>query len=165
MRLKSFIAALSVITLLLSAPACGSQPKLDAVGQLQQKVPFTIILPKYFPQGIDPGKVNTTGPERDLHVRDSEAWIIGINYGKVGANPSISITEENIETMFIQSDPTSAFLDINGTLVLEDERQISKPTHYFEYNLNYRGINMKVLIYGYDKVECEKIIESMIPQI
>jgi hypothetical protein len=165
MRLKSFITALSVIIALLCASACSSQPKLDAIAKLQQKIPFTIILPKYFPEGINPKRVSTTGPEKDLYVRDAEAWKIGINYGTVASNPSISITEENNETMFIQSDPTSAFLDINGTLVLEDLRESSKPSRHFEFNWNYRGISIRVLIYGYDKVECEKVVESMIPHI
>jgi hypothetical protein len=165
MKIKSFLTVLTLTILSICIPACGSQPTTDSIAGLQQKIPFTIILPKYFPKGIDPSKVSTSGPEKDLFVRDAVALRIGVDYGKVGANPSISITEENNETMFMQSDPTTVTLDINGTPVLEDEKEISKPTHHLEYDWNYRGINIKVLIYGYEKIECEKIVESMIPTL
>ncbi len=155
---------MTLVFFALCVTACGAQGS-TAISRLQHKIPFTLILPKYFPAGFDSSRVSTTGPEKDKYVRDAEALIVTINYGKVGSNHSISITEENNERMFIQSDPTSTMLDIHGTLVLEDERQITKPTRHMEYNWDYRGIYIKVLIYGYDKLESEKIIESMIPPL
>lgn len=165
MKIISFCVFMGLVGLCLCIPGCGSQAKIDTVASLQQKIPFTLILPKYFPKGIDPSGASATGPQKDLTIPDADVLIVSINYGKAGTDPSISIKEENNETMFMQSNPSTITLDINGSMILEDQRETSKPTQHLEYNWNYRGININVLIYGYDKVECEKIIGSMIPPL
>lgn len=168
-----------LLTLLL--PGCflwnkHSEHETDIIEKLQKEVPFTIVVPThfYFPKGILPYPTGGSEPGEGS-VPDS--LVIGLTYAERTTNNNVIwIFEENHTANPVPSQPSSIYLDIGGIRVLEEEIEMyngtspSEPSDDSEvfqgiiYAWNRDGIRFDVLISGYGKSECRKVIESMIIQ-
>jgi hypothetical protein len=166
------IKLLSIIVLItltiFQIPACSTEKYAsssgidEAIKTLQKKVPFTIIAPTYFPEGIVTRPSVATGPDKGQLSKNSV--IINIKYWQPGSTNIILIFEENIEVNWSLS-KESNIIDISGIKVVEEDATqlgISESKIGFQYNWNKDGINIHVIIYGYEKEECRKVVESMI---
>jgi hypothetical protein len=142
----------------------------QTIQELQQKVPFIIVIPTYLPSEIIPHPISISGPSKGPHSDDS--IVIGINYIDKNMDRFIWIIEENFANIYFKpSNPTGTFLDILGINVLQQETQNQFPDrgskeaeiirgYYYAWVNN--GINVTVSIYGYEEDESRKIISSMI---
>ncbi len=176
------LVILSAILLLfsLTSSACGlmnenSGYDTDIVEKLQKEVPFTIVIPTYFPDGIPPYPTGISGPSEG---KTSESVGIGFSfYDDKDNRRFIFIGEENYTITHISSDPTSIYLDIGGVQVLEEDINtyvLSDPDDPEStpeliqgalYRWNRDGVSFLVAIYGYDRDECRKVVESMIKPV
>jgi hypothetical protein len=99
---------------------------------------------------------------------------ITLTYTEKGTDNIIWIIQENHITTQLPSQPSSIYFDIGGVRVLEEEIEVDHPTSPSELQYDYEllqgivyawnrdGISFDVLIFGYDRTECRKIVESMI---
>jgi len=136
---------------------------------LQKEVPFTIIVPTYLPADISPHPAGILGPGTGAYSENSVA--VGFGYSNESNTKFIDIYEENGEVIFHPARPSSVYLEIRGVQVLEEEAEVIIPSespsdntvmHGYFYGWNQNGVIFEVTIFGYEKTECRKVIESMI---
>lgn len=143
----------------------------DIIEQLQKEVPFTIIVPTYLPMDISSYPTGILGPGKG--VTDNSV-AVGFGYSSRGSNTKfIDIYEESGQVIFHPSGPSSLYLEIRGVRVLEEEAELviqsespsdSTMLYGYFYGWNQNEVNFKVTIYGYDRSESRKVVESMIKQ-
>jgi hypothetical protein len=162
---KFFLGIIALCVLLAYSCTNGNE---SIVKSLQKQVPFTIIVPSYLPSGFYPEPLEIGTPTEGLN----DSIGISFTYKKRG-NPlnMINVFEQNGTLIFHPSKPSSAFLNINGANVLEEDIEIIDPqgeqkdeqilTGFF-YAWNSENVNLQVTILGYEKEECRKVIESMV---
>ncbi len=170
---KTLLPVVCVLTLLLSCKTLDRTTPTSGMGtieELRKQVPFTIIVPSYLPDDVSPYPVGILGPGKGPSSDNSV--MVGFGYTKSGTDAKfIDIYEENCEVAFHPSRPSSIYLDIAGTQVLEQESELALASKspsgsatmrgYF-YAWSRDGINCKVTIYGYGQGEGRRVVESMI---
>jgi hypothetical protein len=93
------------------------------IDELQEEIPFTIIIPTYFPDGIP---TSPTGISRPFQVAvkgsaSDEYIAIGLSYEHKDAYKCLYILEDNRTATYLPSKSSSIYLDIEGIQVLEEE--------------------------------------------
>jgi hypothetical protein len=86
----------------------------------------------------------------------------------------VIVDEGNQNVIFYPSKPSSIFLDIEGIKVLEEQTELLVPSDKtgddqllsgFFYAWNLGEMNLQVTIFGYEREESQKVIDSMMPRI
>jgi len=170
------VISLSIVLLSISVSSCGAVNGVPfgydthAIEKLQKNVPFPIVVPAYFPEGIVPYPSGISGPSKGSRSDDSIEF--GLVYEGEDEGKFIWINEENFDqVVFKPTEPTSLYLEISGINVLREEIEdtvLSKShdefilIHGFYYAWVNDGISFMVEIFGYDEDVCRKVIESMI---
>jgi hypothetical protein len=167
---------IACISLSLCFSGCGSvdEPSgydTQAIEKLQEEVPFAIVVPTYLPDDIGPDPYIVQGP---FKVDEEILWI-EIEYQKRGGSGKVIIIDEQNSMFYVNADwasyPERTYLDIAGIKVREETTEAvpyptDEPINYgFRYVWNKGGTDFLVDIFGYEKDECRKIIESMIQQV
>jgi hypothetical protein len=123
---------------------------------LQKQVPFTIVIPTYFPPGISHNPVQIESPEQDPDKKPQ----IELSYQNEGLAHSMDITEDYEE---IQMSANIIF-EIRGIQINEEIGNFIRPEYSGSvYSWNLNGVNFNVMILGYDETTCRNVISSMIP--
>jgi hypothetical protein len=173
-----YLAVILLSTILLGCPQGSDEDYLWVVGstgifhtsdleRAQQEIPFTIIVPEYLPDDLDPyspylieGPTKGSSGDKDIEVRVSYKA-----YGKY----SIDITENSELTLMLPNeDFNPIYLDIAGVQVLQQDEHgygadAIQDGLRFDWNQNGRTYCVKSLSYSED--ELAKIVESMIIQM
>jgi hypothetical protein len=132
----------------------------------QQEIPFTITVPTYLPNDLDPDSpYEIGGPLKDSSQNENiEVWI---SY-RAGGERIIEI-EENSQTIIMLPNPDAnpIYLDISGIQVLQQEECLYGGTTIegLRFDWNQGGLTFSVLVFSYSQDEAIKIVESMIEQI
>jgi hypothetical protein len=168
----SCIVAFLVLITLVSGCADNVETTRQNSGQylleLQKEVPFTIVIPKYFPREIPSDPVVISGPSSAPELEHSVSF--GLIFRAKGSEKSIHISEQNLEKVAMPSEVDSIYLDILGVKVLEENMVtsvlISKNKRVdvsgFYYGWYHNAVFFDVEILGFDKQVSRKVIESMI---
>jgi len=133
----------------------------EVIANVQKDVPFTIIVPAYFPSDVRPVPSQISGPSTN-DITNSVG--VGITYYGKSDNKMIIVDEENINIDMLPAGPYDTF-NINEVAVLSQETSMASATKIYYgllYSWNRNGVNFQVRIFGYDQNEGRKIIESMI---
>jgi hypothetical protein len=136
------------------------------LGRAQQEIPFTIILPTYLPDNLDPdspyeiiGPVEGSTENENVEVR--------ISY-RSGGYRIIEIFE-NSQTIIMLPTPelNPIYHDIAGIQVLQQETHLygETITEGLSFNWNQGVFTFSVVVFSYSQDEAIKIVESMIEQI
>jgi len=131
------------------------------IASVQKKVPFTIIVPSYFPSDIRTIPSGISGPNTNEITKSIE---VIITYYGDSSDKEIVVSEVNINVNQVPNGSYETF-NINGVEVLDEDIEIGSATqitHGFLYTWNRNGINFEVDIYGYGQDEGKKVVESMI---
>jgi len=150
------VSALASSCSLLNPPRHGAQ----IIADLQKQLPFTLVVPTYLPPGFLSYPAGIAGPGKGPGSENSVEVGFGYEHEK-GSDRHIWIVEENFEYNFLPSRPTSIFIDIKGTKVLEEDTELDVLLG-FRYAWNQGGVSVQVNVYGYGKDESRKVVESMI---
>ena len=132
----------------------------------QQEIPFTIIVPTYLPDDLDPDSpYEIGGPLKDSSQNENiEVWI---SYRAEGER--IIEIEENSQTFIMLPTPelNPVYIEIAGIQVLQQEAHIYGETiiEGLSFDWNQGGLTFSVLVFSYSQDEAIKIVESMIEQI
>jgi len=133
----------------------------EVIAGVQKDVPFTIIVPSYFPKDVKVIPIGISGPS----ISDITKSVgVGITYYGNSPDKTIIIDEENIEITMWPNGPSETF-NVNGVAVLSQTTTMgsaTKITHGFLYSWNRDGVNFQVRLFGYNQTEGKKIVESMI---
>jgi len=159
------------VLFLFGTASCGRLGNVNAdsnnpyLENLQKAVPYTIVVPTYFPDNISFTLVSIGGPDPGVHSKTSVAF--SLTYKEKGENNIITIDEENYESDPIPSDPLSPRIDISGVKVVEEDTKLPYPdsSHQLDgisYVWSHNGITFMVQIFGFQRDESRKVIESMI---
>jgi hypothetical protein len=178
--MRSKLVYLGLILLLATLPGCTQSSGeeifwvVDSQGMFhtsdleraQQEIPFTIILPTYLPDNLDPdspyeigGPVK--GSSEDENVR---VWI---SY-KAEGERLIEIEENSRATIMLPTPSLNpVHLDIAGIQVLQQDTYLYGETTIegLAFYWNQVGLTFSVLVFSYNQNEAIKIVESMIEQI
>jgi hypothetical protein len=132
------------------------------VKRAQREVPFTIILPTYLPDDMDPNYPDQIdGPVKALNYHEVE---IKITYIK--GDRSIYISEQNVKLVMAPTEELDPiYLDIAGTKVLRQKAQMAGSSGITEglvFDWNQNGLTFAVQVFSVSEEEAVKIIESMI---
>jgi hypothetical protein len=141
------------------------------IARVQKEVPFEIVIPAYLPKEKHTYLSAISGPT--FNTIPYESVYIGLTYQEKGTDNLIWISEENRTSIPIPSNESSVFIYFTSIKVLEEETELIWPTSSedtsepealsgFHYAWNSKGIDFEVIICGYEKDECRKVIESMI---
>ena len=131
--------------------------------ELQNRVPFQIVIPSYLPDDIKDRTPLIQGPWADFPSENITS--LRITYGKGGEPPkTIIINEHNSPTSNVLG---KIYFEINGIQIYEDPFEMaaldgSQILHGLDYNWNLNNVHVEVGIVGYEKLECRKIVGSMI---
>ena len=142
------------------------------VERAQREVPFTIILPTYAPGGIRLDVYMIEGPVRGACSEDKVR--IRVTFATESGDCFVYILMlGRMLNPLPPSDSESAYLGIDGKRMLEYVTGVS--VGYFSgggeeiaglsYTWNWDGVHFDVDVYGYDRAEARKIVESMIKQM
>ncbi len=140
--------------------------------QAQGEIPFTLILPKYLPDDVPSIPYMIEGPIRGTCPEDE--ILIRVTYlANYEGGPSIYIDELNSEVTQYPSSESSTYLNIAGIKVLEEETGAfviypSGDDEYeqgLSYSWNRNGVHFDVDVFGCDRDEARRIVESMIEQV
>jgi hypothetical protein len=128
--------------------------------ELQNRVPFQIVLPIYLPTELKNHIPLIEGPW--VNTPTENITSLRITYQKGGEPPKmVEINEKNSPST---SSPADTFFEINGIQIGEYPLEMvgSQILHGLGYNWNSDNINCQINIFGYEQAECRKIIASMI---
>jgi hypothetical protein len=178
--MRSKLVYLGLILLLATLSGCTLTPAeeiswvVDSHGwfhttyleRAQQEMPFTIIVPTYLPDDLDPykpymidGTVKNASENENMEVR--------ISYGPGGEQ--IIEVFENSQTIIMLPTPefNPVYLDIAGIQVLQQEDYLYGETiiEGLSFDWNQGGLTFSVSVFSYSQDEAIKIVESMIEQI
>ncbi len=172
-----YLGAILLLIFLLGCPQSSGEDYLWVVDQgtfhttdlerAQQEIPFTIIVPEYLPDNLDPyspylieGPVKGSSGTEDIEIE--------VSY-KAENKPRIDIIENSENILMLPSpDADPVYLDIAGIQVLQQEDNM------YGYNINIDGLRFDwnqsgrtfmVRVFEYSQDEGIKIVESMIRQI
>ena len=132
----------------------------------QQEIPFTIIVPTYLPDDLDPYKPYIiNGTVKDASENENiEVWISYRAEGEL-----IIEIEENAQPFIMLPNPdlNPVYLDIAGIQVLQQETHIygEDIIDGLSFDWNQNGLTFRVLVFSYSQDEAIKIVESMIEPI
>jgi len=137
----------------------------------QKEIPFTIILPEYLPDELDPHPEMIEGPIKGIYPDDETS--VRLRYSEKDGDKNLVFIEElNWPVIVRPPDSESTYLDINGIRVLETETEsmlfTSSGTEYIpglRYTWNLGGVHFEVTVDEYGRSEARKIIISMINQM
>ena len=131
-----------------------------SIENLQKNVPYTIVVPAYFPKGIRPVPSTVSDPETDPINNAIDVEII---YGKAN-NKQIILIEENYYSDLVPINPNGTFNKDNVGVTYEEvsSSSASETYHGFFFEWNNDGVNFQLSIYGYNQAEGQKVVESMI---
>jgi len=161
MNIKTILFLICIVFLLTPLSACWliNQPTgydTNIIEKLQKEVPFTIVVPTYFPEGIEPYPSNIGGPGKEGNSDEDEVVTITLTYREIGTDNSIFIIEENIKYIDEPSGLSSIYLDFAGIQVLEEEGEFlfstqpssSSDTEVLQllYRWNRDGVHFDVYI-------------------
>lgn len=138
--------------------------------RLQQKLPFTLIIPKYLPQDIR----ITGAPEFTAYLclPDTEDVEVQIFYDGMESDSDriIKIKESSSPREWgVNTDMEPMYIDFAGIKVLEMRSTISIPVNgqlidesilYYQWNNNNVGFDASFI--AFTQSECRMIVESMI---
>lgn len=170
--MKKAILLIITIFLLVSLLACGtsntstsstSNYDTHLIEIVQKQVSYTIVIPTYFPEGIQPYPAAVSGPAHEQELDSFE--IIQINYQD--KDNAIQIIEKYYTNTPLPSESTLTYLDIQGIKVSEETSQLlgRNPLHLLQglqYEWHKDGLNIQVGVFGFSQDECRKVVESMI---
>jgi hypothetical protein len=177
------ILILIIALLLLTAffSGCGAVKNSDTVwfidpnGQFhtndiklaQREIPFTITLPSYLPNNIDPNQVRIVGPFDESYEPYWNGIRIEISY--VNGDSRIYIDEKNVSlVMEPNNEAKPVYHDIVGIRVLQQTAQLagsSGITEGLAYDWNYDKLTFSVQTFSISEEETFKIVESMVKQL
>jgi hypothetical protein len=123
------------------------------IAKVQKEVPFTIIIPSYFPNGLSPSSINIGKP---THDNDSNTTWLRIIYYIKGTNKVIDIQEDSLNATTFPSGPSETFI-VDNVKILSQE--VNGQTLY---SWNSNGVGFDVYMSGWGKDEGQKVVESMI---
>jgi hypothetical protein len=149
----------------------GTSIETNDLARLQKKIPFTIVLPKYFPDGKDSYRFQMISYEL------SDEPKVSIEYYNLKNKKEINIDETPINDMdYLIFDSEPGLMEtqakLNGDTVItiagiqliegEEKNYVMPRSNYMwhQNNLVFSGD-----IYGYDITVARKIIESIIRSI
>ena len=171
------IVFISLLTFLLGCPQGSDEDYLWVVNsqgifrtsdleRAQREIPFTIIVPEYLPDNLDPyspylieGPVKGSSGNENIRVEVSYKA-----YGK----PEIDIIENSEKFLMLPNpDLDPVYLDIGGVQVLQQEAHMygNPIIEGLHFDWNQSGRTFSVRIFEYSQDEGIKIVESMIKQI
>lgn len=134
------------------------------IERAQKEIPFTIILPQYLPEYMDPNLFKIVGPFRDAYLDGIE---IEIEY--ITGDNLIYISEQNVRLIMEPNEELDPmYLDISGTMVLRQETGMagsSGITEGLRFDWNQDGITFAVRVFSISEEEGLKIVESMVTQM
>jgi hypothetical protein len=173
----AYLGVILLLTFLLGCPQGSGEETLwvvDSHGifhtsdleRAQQEIPFTIIVPEYLPDNLDPyspylveGPVKGSSGNENIRVE--------VSY-KAKNKPQIDIIE-NSETFLMLPNPDAnpIYLEIAGIQVLQQDESIySTPIiKGLRFDWNQSGRTFSVLVFSYSQDEGIKIVESMVRQM
>jgi len=159
LKLVSFIF-LCCSPILVSACVNTQTEANTAIKNLQKNVPYTIIVPTYFPRGISLVPSTITEPATDNNLN---AVYFEILYG-FNADKIIILDEENYHSNLVPINPWGTFTKngVDVTYEVTYNGPPDKPYQGFFYEWNSNGVNFQVTIFGYTQAEGQKVVESMI---
>ena len=131
------------------------------IADVQKDVPFTIIVPSYFPKDVSIIPSGISGPSTS-EITNSVG--VGITYYGNSSDKEIIIDEENREMNLVPTGSYETF-NVNGVEVIDEATTMgsaTKRTDGFLYSWNRNGVNFQVRMFGYARTEGKKIVESMI---
>jgi hypothetical protein len=132
----------------------------------QQEIPFTIIVPTYLPDNLDPynpymidGPVKGSFENENIRVR--------ISYQAEGERIIDIIENSEFILMLPNPDLNPIYLDIAGIQVLQQETGLLGETiiEGLGFDWNQSGHTYSVQVFSYSQDEAIKIVESMIEQV
>jgi hypothetical protein len=146
-------------------------PGKDIVMQMQQKVPFTIVIPTYIPD-----EFKTLPIQLHTHMDEELGVILDIDYFSLKSARQISFEEysqpESLNQDVLRANlPDYTILDIEGIQILENKilsESVWNEHAYQDYAYTYIWMRNKTYFLGslfkFHQIESRKIIESMINQ-
>jgi hypothetical protein len=170
------ITAVLVILLLFSS--CNSDSSNEAswfrdpqghfhtndVERAQKEIPFTIILPQYLPEYMDPNLFKIIGPFKDAYLEGIE---IEIEY--ITGDNLIYISEQNVRLVMEPNEEMEpVYYNIAGTRVLRQQSFLygaSETKEGLRFDWNQDGLTFAVSVFSISEEEGLKIVESMVKQI
>jgi hypothetical protein len=158
LRLLKLTIIVGFLSALIVLPACQSNHNATILNSLQKNVPFTIVTPAYFPDGIDSIIDGVNEPSKN-DITNSVS--LGLIYYGNNNDVFIWVYEENIEAVPVLSELSNTIYYKNIKIVEEtDPSFISGKVLLYMWNQN--GVSYDVSISGFEKIEARKIVESMI---
>jgi len=147
------IIYIGLLTIIL-AGCTNNQANVDAlVAKVQKELPFTLIVPTYFPHGLSPTSINIGKP---THDNDSNTTVVRIVYSIRGTGKTIDIQEDNLDEIMLASGISETFI-VDNVKVLSQEINSE-----YLYSWNNNGVAFTLDLYGWGNDEGQKIVESMI---
>lgn len=168
MKIILFCYALMVL-LLTSGCTHINNPSKSIITEVQKDTPFNIVVPSYFPKGINNLPFGIGKPT--LGVGLDESVVISVTYGSSKKDKIIHIVEENLEYIFEPSNSPSTRLNINNSLVIEEETSVEvfdqqqngeSVVSGFLYRWNRDGVSYQVSVFGCARDECRRVVQSML---
>jgi uncharacterized protein YwgA len=137
----------------------------DDIRMAQDKIPFTIVLPQYLPEGMGRDyHFQIYGPLNSENLTEVE---IEIEYSN--GDKEIDISETNKEQGLLQNqelDPV--VLDLSVGQVLRENDQVftnSGTIEGYNYRWNQGGFSFSLRVFSFNNDEGVKIVESMAEQL
>jgi hypothetical protein len=157
--LKKVIFAAILVILIMCAASCkqASGTTTPVISeQLQNSVPFKIIIPLYLPDDL-----KTRTPMIMPGYDDPDgATTLRIIYSF--RTKMIIIDEQNMGPVNYDGQGKGAYIEINDTQIYEGPSESIELGNGFIYSWNISDINFNVLVFGYDQSNARKVIKSMI---
>jgi len=173
----AYLGVILLLTVLLGCPQSSSEEThgfVDSQGMFrtndleraQQEIPFTIILPQYLPDNLNPYNPYEIGgpPKGSSGNGNIRVWILYKAEGK----PEIKVIENSEKFLMLPNpDLNPVYLDIAGVQVLQqnDDLYGDPIIEGLQFNWNQSGRTFSVEVFEYSQDEGIKIVESMIKQI
>jgi hypothetical protein len=162
-RVLRITSLVGIVFLAMLVIGCTNKKAIAAemIAGVQKDVPFTIIVPTYFPSDVKVIPIGIYGPGTNEVTHSVN---LGITYYGSNSEKFIVVTEEKVNTSWVPTHPSITY-NINGVEVMSQSVAMgsaTKITNGIMYVWNRNGINFEVDVYGYDQTEGKKIVESMI---
>lgn len=140
------------------------------IERAQKEVNFKIIVPSYLPDGMVDAPL-VKGPQGAQSPDNKVELKIEYHQSKGSSAKSIYITELNYSVFPPESGCKAT--EIGGLQCVEGEADMASylpdggqiPIHGTAFWCNKNGIYLEIAVYGYDRSEAVKVVESIIEQI
>jgi len=162
-KISRIIGLVSISFLVMIITGCTNKQAIAAelIASVQKDVPFTIVVPTYFPRDVKVIPIGISAPTTN-EITNS-VWV-GITYYGSSSEKTIILYEENREMNLVPTGSYETF-NVNDIEVIDEPTTMgsaTKITHGFLYSWNRDGVNFQVRLFGYNQTEGKKIVESMI---